>query len=149
MPGDARMELGDRLSVVILTHNRVEEAARTVERMRPLPERLPLVVIDNASTDRTPILLKHRFPGLEVIALSRNLGAAGRNAGVRAVATPLSHSAMMTLGGRLGRSRTPPRCSTLIRTSRCCRRGSWWGPRSGKTLPAPSWPRAPCLPRAC
>jgi GT2 family glycosyltransferase len=81
------MELGNRLSVVILTHNRVEEVTRTVERMRALPERLPIVVVDNASTDRTPILLKRRFPEIEVITLSCNLGAAGRNAGVCAVAT--------------------------------------------------------------
>jgi GT2 family glycosyltransferase len=46
------------------------------------------VVVDNASIDRTPTLLKRRFPELEIIALSSNLGAAGRNAGVCAVATP-------------------------------------------------------------
>jgi GT2 family glycosyltransferase len=82
------MERDRRLSVVILTHNRVEEVTRTVERMRALPEWWPIVVVDNASTDGTPTLLKRRFPELEIIALSSNLGAAGRNAGVCAVATP-------------------------------------------------------------
>jgi GT2 family glycosyltransferase len=82
------MEIGDRLSVVILTHNRAEEVTRTVGRMRALPERLPIVVVDNASADGTPFLLQRRFPEIRIIALSRNLGAAGRNAGVRAVATP-------------------------------------------------------------
>lgn len=82
------MERDRRLSVVILTHNRVEEVTRTVERMRALPEWWPIVVVDNASTDGTPTVLKRRFPELEIIALSSNLGAAGRNAGVCAVATP-------------------------------------------------------------
>lgn len=82
------MEPGDRVSVVILTHNRVDEVARTVEHVRALPERLPIVVVDNASTDHTPALLKERFPEIEIIMLSRNLGAAGRNAGVHAVTTP-------------------------------------------------------------
>jgi GT2 family glycosyltransferase len=82
------MEPDRRLSVVILTHNRVEEVTRTVERMRALPEWWPIVVVDNASNDRIPTLLKRRFPELEIIALSSNLGAAGRNAGVCAVATP-------------------------------------------------------------
>src|ERR687896_555819 len=82
------MEPDDRVSVVILTHNRVDEVARTVEHVRALPERLPIVVVDNASTDHTPALLKERFPEIEIIGLSRNLGAAGRNAGVHAVTTP-------------------------------------------------------------
>jgi GT2 family glycosyltransferase len=82
------MEPDHRLSLVILTHNRVEEVTRTVERMRALPEWWPIVVVDNASIDRTPTLLKRRFPELEIIALSSNLGAAGRNAGVCAVAIP-------------------------------------------------------------
>jgi GT2 family glycosyltransferase len=82
------MEPDRRLSVVILTHNRVEEVTRTVERMRALPESWPVAVVDNASNDGTPTLLKRRFPELEIIALSSNLGAAGRNAGACAVATP-------------------------------------------------------------
>jgi GT2 family glycosyltransferase len=84
-----RMEaLSDRLSAVILTHNRAQELMRTLARMDALPERPSLIVVDNASSDNTVALVKARFPHVTLIELKRNMGAAARNAGVRRATTP-------------------------------------------------------------
>lgn len=72
-----------RVGVVVLTHNRAQEVAGTIERLRVLPERPTIVVVDNASTDGTAALLRCRFPALSLVRLAANMGAAGRNAGVR------------------------------------------------------------------
>jgi N-acetylglucosaminyl-diphospho-decaprenol L-rhamnosyltransferase len=77
-----------RVGVVVLTHDRAREVQYTLERLRALPERPEIVVIDNASTDETSELLKCRFPDLTYIRLSTNMGAAGRNVGVRACTRP-------------------------------------------------------------
>jgi len=42
-----------RISVVLLTHNRVEQALATLATLLALPDRPPVVVVDNASTDGT------------------------------------------------------------------------------------------------
>jgi GT2 family glycosyltransferase len=77
-----------RVGVSILTYNRVDEVSRTVERMLSLPERPRIVVVDNGSTDGTPVALGRRFPSVRCLALSGNPGASGRNAGVAALDTP-------------------------------------------------------------
>ena len=77
-----------RVSAVILTHNRAEEALNTVRHMRELPERPPLVVVDNASTDGTPERIAAAYPDVKLIRLPDNIGAAARNAGARSVDTP-------------------------------------------------------------
>lgn len=74
------------ITVVIITRDRRSELARTLRRLRDLPERPPVIVVDNGSSDGTPEMLRSHFGDVEVIALGRNAGGAGRNAGV-AVAT--------------------------------------------------------------
>jgi GT2 family glycosyltransferase len=76
------------LSVVILTHNRAAELQRTLEHMLALPEKPAIVVVNNASTDATPQLVRERFPAVRLISLGSNIGGAARNIGARAVATP-------------------------------------------------------------
>ncbi len=73
----------DAVSVVIATRDRREELARTVSRLSDLPERPPIIVVDNASGE--PV---GRLPGARVIRLDRNAGAAARNVGVAAAETP-------------------------------------------------------------
>ena len=77
-----------RIGVSILTYNRIDEVSRTVERMLSLPEKPPIVVVDNGSTDGTPEILAQRFPDVRCLTLTGNPGAAGRNAGVAALDTP-------------------------------------------------------------
>ncbi|KDR38318.1 glycosyl transferase family 2 [Caballeronia glathei] len=76
-----------RISVVLLTHNRVEQALATLATLLALPDRPPVVVVDNASTDGTADRIARRYPCVKLIRARKNLGAAGRNLGVDAVTT--------------------------------------------------------------
>jgi len=78
----------DRAGVVILTHNRPGDLARTLERLLALPEQPRVVVVDNASTSDPAPALAVRFHGVEIVRLPENIGAAGRNAGVARLDTP-------------------------------------------------------------
>lgn len=80
--------LSDRLSIVIITHNRASEVLRTLTRLHGLAQTPPLVVVDNGSQDNTATLILRHFPQVRLIRLRTNLGAAARNVGVKAVATP-------------------------------------------------------------
>jgi len=77
-----------RVGIVVLTHNRVAEVIRTLERLVALPERPAIVVVDNNSTDGTRDAVRRRFPAIRCIHLATNLGAAGRNIGVEACDRP-------------------------------------------------------------
>jgi GT2 family glycosyltransferase len=77
-----------RIAVVVLTHNRKAEILRTLGKLIDLPERPGIVVVDNGSTDGTALSVRESFPQVEVVLAGGNLGAAGRNLGVRYVATP-------------------------------------------------------------
>jgi GT2 family glycosyltransferase len=70
------------------TRNRADEALATLARLSELPERPPLVVVDNGSSDGTPERVRRAFPGVRVVALPENAGSAARNQGVRACDTP-------------------------------------------------------------
>jgi GT2 family glycosyltransferase len=78
----------DRVSIVMLTHNRVEEVTSPLQHLLDLPERVQIVVVDNGSVDGTALALATRFPEIEVIRLQENVGAAARNIGIRRVRTP-------------------------------------------------------------
>ena len=77
-----------RISVVILTYNRAEELLRTVAHTVALPERPPVIVVDNGSSDGSAALVSERFPEVRVMRLRENFGAAARNVGARAARTP-------------------------------------------------------------
>ncbi|MFI5956201.1 glycosyltransferase family 2 protein [Cryptosporangium sp. NPDC051539] len=74
--------------IVVITRDRRERTLATLERLAALPERPPVVVVDNASRDGTADAVTARQPGVRVIRLARNLGAVARTVGVRAVGTP-------------------------------------------------------------
>ncbi len=78
----------ERISVVMLTHNRVTEVLRSLGRVVALPEQPRVILVDNASHDGTAERVAARFPDVQIVRLSRNVGAAARNAGVKRATTP-------------------------------------------------------------
>ncbi|MDH2239406.1 glycosyltransferase [Pigmentiphaga sp. GD03639] len=77
-----------RVTVVVLTHDRCDEVLRTVGGLSALPDRVRRCVVDNGSRDGSADALRAAFPGVHVIEAGGNLGAAGRNLGVRWARTP-------------------------------------------------------------
>ncbi|HEU4656212.1 MAG TPA: glycosyltransferase [Capillimicrobium sp.] len=77
-----------RVAVVIIVRDGRARLERTLERLTALPERPPVIVVDNASSDGTVAAVRSRFPEIRVIELGENRGAAGRNAGVAAAEAP-------------------------------------------------------------
>lgn len=77
-----------RVGVAIATRNRREQLLATLAHLRALPERPPILVADNASSDGTAEAVRRHHPEVELLALGENRGAAARNAAVRALATP-------------------------------------------------------------
>src|SRR3954452_9411360 len=71
----------------MITFTRRSSAVETVHALRALPERPPIVVVDNGSGARGPAGLGE-VEGVTVILAGRNLGAAGRTVGVAAADTP-------------------------------------------------------------
>jgi GT2 family glycosyltransferase len=76
------------VGVVVITYERRDEALAAVGRLLQLPERPPVVLVDNGSTDGTADAVRQRFPSVDVVALGDNLGAVGRNVGVRRLSNP-------------------------------------------------------------
>jgi GT2 family glycosyltransferase len=75
--------------VVVLSHNRRELLLETVGLLHALPERPPLIVVDNGSADGSPRAVVDRWPDVTVVALGENRGAAGRNCGAKLARTQL------------------------------------------------------------
>jgi GT2 family glycosyltransferase len=80
-----------RTSFVIASRNRSPELAVVVERLLDTTS-CPIVVVDNASDDDS-VAMAGRLAArsanrVEVVALTENLGAVGRNVGVERCATP-------------------------------------------------------------
>ncbi|CAA9243454.1 MAG: putative transferase [uncultured Acidimicrobiales bacterium] len=77
-----------RTSVVVITYDRRSEVLVTLGHLAALPERPPVVLVDNGSSDGTLEAVRSSFPGVEAVRLEQNIGAAARNIGVRAATTP-------------------------------------------------------------
>src|SRR5215213_1606819 len=73
--------MAGRVSVVMITRNRATTVTGTLAELRALPERPPVTVVDNASTDGTGHVVQ-ALGDVAVVGLPSNLGAAGRNCGV-------------------------------------------------------------------
>ncbi|MFD1830672.1 glycosyltransferase family 2 protein [Streptomyces desertarenae] len=77
-----------RVSVVVITRDRREELLHTLGRLAELPERPPVFVVDNASSDGTSAAVARAHPRVRLLRAERNLGAVGRNVAVERVTTP-------------------------------------------------------------
>lgn len=77
-----------RVSVVVITHNRREQLARTVQRMLGSAQGARIIVVDNASDDGTAEMVGEHFPSIDLIVEPSNAGAVGRNHAVARVRTP-------------------------------------------------------------
>lgn len=78
------------IGVVIATRDRAPSLLTTLERLTALPERPPVMVVDNGSEDGTADLVAERFPAerfpaVRVLRLPVNRGPLARNLGVRAL----------------------------------------------------------------
>jgi len=71
--------------VVVVTHNRRERLLTTLTKLQD--SCVPIVVVDNASTDGTAAAVRRWFPEIGVIELDNNAGAAARTVGVRSLTT--------------------------------------------------------------
>ena len=77
--------LASRLSVVLLTYNCAHRLPAILDRLVGLG--LPVIAVDNASTDGTAAVLS-ACPGVQLVPMARNIGAAGRNVGLQHAQTP-------------------------------------------------------------
>ena len=76
-----------RVSMVLLTYNCARAVEGTLARLREAD--VPLIIVDNGSTDGTVARLRGlRWPGMELVALPRNVGAVARNEGLKRARTP-------------------------------------------------------------
>lgn len=80
-------ENSERLTVVVLTYNRVDQVLDTLAKLAALPDRFDIVAVDNASSDGTAARIAAAFPFITLVVAPANLGAAGRNLGVAHVRT--------------------------------------------------------------
>jgi GT2 family glycosyltransferase len=75
-------------TVVIATRNRRAELLGVLDRLAALSPAPPVIVVDNGSDDGSAEHARRLHPGVRVIELGTNLGAAARTVGVAAAATP-------------------------------------------------------------
>ena len=81
-----------RLAIVIVSYNASEDLANTLASLTSAPPLTShdVVVVDNASTDGAPSMVRERFPTVRVIDAGDNLGfARANNLGIRATASEL------------------------------------------------------------
>jgi GT2 family glycosyltransferase len=83
-----RPSAAERVAVVMITRNARARVGRSLARLTGLPEAPDVLVVDNASSDGTPEVIRRGFPGVSVVELEENLGAAARNVGVRQLDAP-------------------------------------------------------------
>jgi GT2 family glycosyltransferase len=76
-----------RTTVAVITRDRRDELLHTLDRLAELPERPPVIVVDNASGDGTAEAVRARHPEMLLLTPGRNLGACGRNLAARRVTT--------------------------------------------------------------
>jgi GT2 family glycosyltransferase len=82
------MSVQPRTSVVVITRDRRDQLLRTLDHLAALPERPVVIVVDNGSRDGTAEAVRRHHPDNVLLTPGSNLGALGRNLGVRRATTP-------------------------------------------------------------
>jgi GT2 family glycosyltransferase len=77
-----------RVTVVVVTRDRRTDLLHTLDRLAALPERPPVIVVDNGSCDGSPAAVARAHPAVRRIGLAGDRGAAARTAAVVAASTP-------------------------------------------------------------
>lgn len=80
------------LAIIIVSYNAREDLDRCLRALHGDPPRVPheIVVVDNASGDGSPALVRAGWPGVRVIEAGSNLGfSRANNLGIRATASDL------------------------------------------------------------
>jgi N-acetylglucosaminyl-diphospho-decaprenol L-rhamnosyltransferase len=81
-----------RLAIVIVSFNARDELAQALESLTSAPPATShaIVVVDNASSDGAPAMVRERFPGVRVIDVGGNAGfARANNIGIAATTSEL------------------------------------------------------------
>ena len=70
------------VTVNILSFNRKDELRNTLTKVYEQDyKNIEVIVVDNASSDGSPEMVKNEFPKVQLIQLEKNIGIAGWNEG--------------------------------------------------------------------
>ena len=73
----------DRVTIVVMTRNRWPDLQKSLPH-----HRVPVILVDNGSTDGTPARVRKHHPAVDVVELATNHGSTARNIGVERARTP-------------------------------------------------------------
>lgn len=74
-----------KVSIVVLSYNRRDQLAHTLGQLNRVDyPHLELIVVDNASTDDSPEMVRSHYPHVHLITSEHNVGIKGFNVGVAA-----------------------------------------------------------------
>ncbi|MBI5566777.1 MAG: glycosyltransferase family 2 protein [Chloroflexi bacterium] len=77
------------VSIVILNYNTRDLLIACLESIQTYVADCEIIVVDNASTDQSALIVQQKFPAVELIVSPENCGfARGMNVGLRAVTAP-------------------------------------------------------------
>ncbi|MGW3359083.1 glycosyltransferase family 2 protein [Streptomyces bungoensis] len=77
-----------RITVAVITRDRCASLLRTLDALAALPERPPVVVVDNSRDDTTRLAVRGHPAVMRLLRPEANTGAVGRNLAVRHARTP-------------------------------------------------------------
>jgi hypothetical protein len=90
-----------RLPVVVLTHGCAERVLATLAKLIALPDRIRIIVVDNASSDATAARIREAFPSVELVVAPSNTGIGWPQSRYRASSTVHVHDRLSQRGFEL------------------------------------------------